>query len=378
MTREEFTEIVKRFNEDKVKNNWLSLIKVGANHGWKFFKAKITNCPDYYIFETAQEFKYWLRHSDESNFVDRRFCSICGRFISTVLKRGTVYPIGCCKEHTEQARIKHIHETNVIRYGTVTPMKNKDIAKKVSVAWKRRTSEEKDKIMEKVKDTKEKKYGSGTYNNSEKATVTCLERYGCERPCKSEIIKNKMIQTNLQKYGHTSPTANKEIQKKVKKTKLERYSDENYNGREKAKETCIIKYGTDNPSKNDQIKEKITKNAISVRTKNGTLNTSLNFEEKMIKYLKETYPSYTILTQYSEDSRYPYLCDCYIKDLDLFIEFQGSYYHNYTEFLGLSEQVEEYERLKAKGGQKAAIAEVWRYKDPKKRETAKKNNLNYK
>ena len=40
-------------------------------------------------------------------------------------------------------------------------------------------------------------------------------------------------------------------------------------------------------------------------------------------------------------------------------------------------QVEEYERLKAKGGQKAAIAEVWRYKDPKKRETAKKNNLNY-
>ena len=331
MTREEFTEIVKRFNEDKVKNNWLSLVKVGANHGWKFFKAKITNCPEYYAFETAQEFKYWLRHSDESNFVDRRFCPICGKFISTVLKRGTVYPIGCCKEHTEQARIKHIHETNVIRYGTVTPMKNKDIAKKVSIAWKGRTSEEKDRIMEKVKDTKEKKYGSATYNNSEKATATCLERYGCERPCKSEVIKKKLIQTNLQRYGHTSPTANKEIHAKIDATKL----------------------------------------------KNGTLNTSPNFEEKMIKYLQETYPSYIILTQYSEDPRYPYLCDCYIKDLDLFIEFQGSYYHNYTEFLGLSEQVEEYERLKAKGGQKAAIAEVWRYKDPKKRETAKKNNLNY-
>ena len=116
---------------------------------------------------------------------------------------------------------------------------------------------------------------------------------------------------------------------------------------------------------------------IATRIKNGTMSTSHGFEDKMVTYLKETYPSYTILTQYSDDPRYPFNCDCYIKDLDLFIEFQGSYFHHYSAFLGLPEQLREYEELKAKGGQKAAIAEVWRYKDPKKRETAKKNNLNY-
>jgi hypothetical protein len=43
---------------------------------------------------------------------------------------------------------------------------------------------------------------------------------------------------------------------KIKETKKERYSNQNYNGREKAKMTCISKYGVSNPSKANCIKEK--------------------------------------------------------------------------------------------------------------------------
>ena len=111
--------------------------------------------------------------------------------------------------------------------------------------------------------------------------------------------------------------------------------------------------------------------------KNGTLNTSHNFEDMLVQYLKNTYPQYTILTQYNEDPRYPYMCDCYIKELDLFIEFQGSYFHNWRPFDYSAAHIKEYEEMVAHGGQKETIANVWRYKDTEKRECAKRNNLNY-
>ena len=133
-------------------------------------------------------------------------------------------------------------------------------------------------------------------------------------------------------------------------TKLTRYGDKNYNNHKKA---------------------------IRTKMRNHTNGASISkFETNMIEYLRQTYPDYTIFTQYKED-RYPFDCDCYIKDLDLFIEFQGSYYHNKRPFKGTEEDLVEYEKLSNSGIQKSRIANVWRYKDTKKREIAKNNNLNF-
>lgn len=143
-----------------------------------------------------------------------------------------------------------------------------------------------------------------------------------------------------------------------------------------AERANLKKYGVDNPSKMPEIKKIIAERAVAARKRNGTLSSSRNFEDKLVQYLRDIYPEYTILTQY-KDERYPFRCDCYIKELDLFIEFQGSYYHNYRPFNGSPEHISEYEEMLTKGEITKGIAKVWRYKDPEKREYVKRNGLNF-
>ena len=78
---------------------------------------------------------------------------------------------------------------------------------------------------------------------------------------------------------------NKEIKEKGKKTKLEKYGDENYNNKEKYKETCQKKYGVDYAlSSNivrDKIKETVTEGSPSL-TILADNSTSFNVFDKTI------------------------------------------------------------------------------------------------
>ena len=49
-----------------------------------------------------------------------------------------------------------------------------------------------------------------------------------------------------------------------KQTKLEKYGDENYNNRERAKETCLEKYGVDNPFKDTEHMKQAYLNSLGV------------------------------------------------------------------------------------------------------------------
>ena len=60
-----------------------------------------------------------------------------------------------------------------------------------------------------------------------------------------------------------------------------------------------------------------------------------------------------------------------------YIEFNGSYWHNYRPFNNSEEHIKEYEMMKDLGNRKSAIADSWRYRDVKKLEFCKSNNLNY-
>ena len=78
-------------------------------------------------------------------------------------------------------------------------------------------------------------------------------------------------------------------------------------------------------------------------------------EQKMIQLLKDKYGENDIIEQYRDDrykkpgTNYRYACDCYIKSLDLFIEYNGSRFHpEEGDVYKLEEELEKF-RLKYPG-----------------------------
>ena len=92
--------------------------------------------------------------------------------------------------------------------------------------------------------------------------------------------------------------------------------------------------------------------------------------------------------QYRDEERYPFNYDFYIPSLDLFIEYQGSWLHNnhpydennindIQEVIMLKEKSKE---INFKGHEKDLYQNAiytWTDLDVRKRNIARKNNLNY-
>lgn len=72
--------------------------------------------------------------------------------------------------------------------------------------------------------TKLQRYGSATYNNSDKAKKTSLEKYGVDNPAKAEIVKNKIKKTSLEKYGVEYAFQSEKVKEKICKTKMKKYN----------------------------------------------------------------------------------------------------------------------------------------------------------
>lgn len=344
MTREELQKIIDRFNIDKKANNWKEFLDNNKTMKRRELRKYMPNYPEYYEFIKPSELRYWIENSEKEGFIDERFCPICGKFIAATKAFHDHYRCGC-DEHLNRARALCAERANLKKYGVRYPLQSKEIHAKTIASGKARGS-----------------FKSGAQKGMKKK----IEKYGDLSNGKkiSETRKNWTKERKDLWYA------------RVKATKLERYGDENYQNIEKVKATNLKKYGVDNPSKSPEIKKIIAERAVAARKRNGTLSSSRNFEDKLVQYLRDTYPEYTILTQY-KDERYPFRCDCYIKELDLFIEFQGSFYHNYRPFNGSPEHISEYEKMLTKGEITKGIAKVWRYKDPEKREYAKRNGLNF-
>lgn len=124
-------------------------------------------------------------------------------------------------------------------------------------------------VKEQVKKTKLEKYGSETYNNTEKAKLTNIEKYGVDNAAKSDLVKEKIRNslskvnikekisktkaTNLEKYGVEFISQSKEIQRIIQKNNIE-------------------KYGSKHPMQNEKfIKEVFQK---SLKEKYGVINIS--------------------------------------------------------------------------------------------------------
>ena len=196
---------------------------------------------------------------------------------------------------------------------------------------------------------------------------TCLKKYGCSTVFENSIFREHYKQTCLEKYGTEHPFQNESIK--------ERY-----------RHTCLEKYGVDSSNKAECVKSKLKYKANSKETRdksyhtkklNHTFNSS-SIEEHFKNYLESKNISYK--TQYKSE-KYPFCCDFYLDDLDLYIEIQGNWTHGnepYNESNPSHQEILESWKSKSETHKyyKNAI-QTWTIRDVHKRTTAKKNQLRY-
>lgn len=308
-------------------------------------------------------------------------CSICGKPIhyqkghfrktcGRLCGLKSMSQINTGRKLSEEAK-KKIAETNLKKYGSISPFGNKA-------------------VQEKSKQTNLERYGvENAIQNSDtlkKRAQTNIERYSGPSPTNSKEVRQKQIETNIAKYGYSNAALNPEIIQKIKQTNLEKYGSENPFGseiiKERIKQTNLERYGTENYQQCDEGKRRIHENfatgipqqkGYETKKKNHTFNTSKG-EERLYQILCELYGTDDIIREYSDVARYPFNCDFYIKSLDVFIELQGHYTHGEHPYN--PDNIEDQKRVE-KYKNYPYIIDVWTIRDPKKRETAKQNNLKY-
>lgn len=153
---------------------------------------------------------------------------------------------------------------------------------------------------------------------------------------------------------------------------------------ERCKEGTLKKYGVDNYWKSDEAKEKIPEmleKQYETKKKNHSFKSS-NPEKVLIEYYKSIYGD-DIITQY-KDKRYPFRCDIYIKSLDKFIEFNGSFTHQNCAFnkdnpnhILILEELKRKEKEKPIPNYYTNVIDTWTRRDVEKLQMAQQNNLNY-
>lgn len=205
----------------------------------------------------------------------------------------------------------------------------------------------------------------------------------CGKPAKF-VGRPKLI---YQDYCNNSCAAKgqergKQWQENQKKYNMQKYGIENNfdlpwikkeKMRAKAKQTCLEKYGVEYNLLSQEVIDKI----IETKRKNHTFNTSQP-EEELYLYIKEKFID--VCRQYKDKDRYPYYCDFYIPSLDLFIELNAMWTHGKHAYNPINDKNEFNkwkEKAKTSKFYKCAI-DTWTNRDVKKRETAIRNNLNYK
>lgn len=334
---------------------------------------------------------YWYYH----NLTDYPKCIVCGKPVKFInLKQGyrdycSVKCMGISKEIKEKKK-----NTTLKHYGVENPMHSKKVKDKMKSNNLKKYGVENpfqlESVKVQIKKTNHEKYGVDYPQQSkeihEKSKQTNLERYGFEYNSQNEEIKKKKVKTCLKKYGVECNLQSEETKEKIRQTCLEKYGVDNYNKtteyretmqekmpeiREKMVKTCMERYGVDNYSKTKEYLQRV----YNTKKENGTFNTS-SIEEDFTNWL--VFNNIKFERQYRSE-KYPFNCDFYFPDEDLYMEIQGSWTHGEHPYDPESNEdkiILEDMRSKNTEYYNNAI-EVWTIRDPLKRETVKKNNLNW-
>lgn len=187
--------------------------------------------------------------------------------------------------------------------------------------------------------------------------ITNINKYGKATPLITSTALNKSHnkeamdkkrQTMINKYGYSNSFCTIETQHKVQNTMLERYCSKN-------PMVC---------NKHIFAKYNGTRSSWESMLKTALENNNIKF-----KY------------EYNKDLRYPYYCDFYLPDSDIFVEINGYWMHNDHWFNENS--IEDLNILKAwkkkaeTSTRMQSAINVWTKTDVEKRNCAKNNKLNY-
>lgn len=248
--------------------------------------------------------------------------------------------------------------------------------------WDNLTEEQRKEKVKHQADILEKETGyRTTFENPKiknKCKATCLEKYGVENPFQSEFIKQKIKQT-----VKNNPSI-KEI--KILKLKYAWTDELKESAKNKRIKTNLNKFGKDNIFKTVDFKEYMNSINSEIQEKryltmkeNNTFNTSIP-EEKVFYSLLKLYKE--VKRQYKSDV-YPFNCDFYIPEEDLYIECNFSWTHqpalskyNIREYdKNNHEHKKIYDEIRKISG--GYTLDSWTERDPLKIKTANENNLNY-
>lgn len=276
-------------------------------------------------------------------------------------------------------------------------------------------------IQEKTRQTKLERYGDPTYNNKVQAQQTCLERYGhtgfynyekAKQTCEalyggvgfaSSELKQKYEDTMMSRYSVTHNFASvdgklngrdtqkqlygahlEEMRRRGEETRLREHGDRHWSNREQACQTMMERYGAPYYCMTDECRQLTTSPETQLKREetkrqNSTFNRS-KMEDDYYEYLLSMYDASDVVRQYKE-SRYPYMCDFYIKSLDLFIECNFLWVHGPHKFDPNNdsdlELLNKWAALSKSHPMYNTAIYVWTNLDIRKFDTAVSNNLNF-
>lgn len=172
-----------------------------------------------------------------------------------------------------------------LKIGVITYLKNKyniyrskqEIYLKQQKTQNNKSNEEKQQELINRRNAQINRNESDKKLTRQKIKETNLEKYGVTHNWQKPEIREKINENNLKKYG----TKNALLSSKAKSTRLKKYGNENYNNREKYKEsyssfskdkineikektkiTNLEKYGVKHPMQSKEVISKMRKNSI--------------------------------------------------------------------------------------------------------------------
>ena len=336
-----------------------------TNH--QSFNSYITHA---HHIKSKEYYDTYLKQQDEG------ICKTCGKPTKFIgMWKTPVYRSFCCNSCAQRnSEIQNKKkETSNLHFGVDHPMKSQI-------------------IQDKIKNIMREKYNADNFRSSEYGKALLkqiwMKHYGVDNPAKAEEVKESIRQTNRERYGCDWVFQNPEIQKKQQNTLYMHYGViVPYKSpiiKQRGQDTCKQKYGVSSALSLPYVRQRTYETAYTHAARSKARKTAIKngnhskLEDSFEQFLIEHDIKYN--TEYNKDSRYPYHCDFYLPDKDLFIEIHGFWMHNNHLFTNFHEDLVILNMWKEKSKthlQYITAIDVWTRKDIEKYNCAKQNNLNY-
>lgn len=215
-----------------------------------------------------------------------------------------------------------------------------------------------------------------------------LAKFGVKNVWELPEMQKRMAKTRKKRYGaeytlQDGSTLQAQAREKAMETLQEQLLDPTFVADRSARirETTRLRYGVDHISRDPAVLQKMHE----TRMRNHSYGKSKS-EDRLYEMLVFLYGADDVKRQYKDADRYPYACDFYIVSRDLFIELNahavhgGKWYEEDDPVYALSKNVDYYtaEEMRRKDSSfYRHVVDVWTVRDVRKRESARRHNLNY-